>query len=65
MHYRLFCRCVGRRTLGNSGGHFSLAILTSFASLLVIPLLSRSDSESAMTLQPTVLNNSCALDINV
>ena len=52
---------LGRRTFGNSGGHLSFASLKVFASLLVIPNFSRSVSEIAATLHPTVLNSSAAL----
>jgi hypothetical protein len=62
--YLLPAFAVGRRTRGNSGGHFSFASLYVFASLLVIPRFSRSESLIATILQPTVLNNSVALLIS-
>lgn len=55
---------VRRCIRGNSGGHPSLASLYVFASLLVIPRRSISDSLSAAILQPTVLNNPVALFVN-
>jgi hypothetical protein len=61
--YRLLGFKAILRTLGNSGGHFSRAVLISFASLFVIPRLSRSGSVSATILHPTVLNNCVALPL--
>jgi hypothetical protein len=63
--YLLPAFAFGRRTFGNSGGHFSFASFRVLASLLVIPSFSRSVSEMALILHPTVLNSSAALLVSV
>jgi hypothetical protein len=63
--YLLPAFAFGRRTFGNSGGHFSFANFRVLASLLVIPSFSRSVSVMAVILHPTVLNSSAALLVSV